>query len=300
MKKLSVIILSHNTKTLLNDCLTSLRKVGKEVDFEIIVSDNASTDGSVEMIEKDYPEVILIRNKSNLGFAKGNNKARKYCKSKYVLLLNSDTIVYKNTLKETINYLDINKDVGAATCKIILPNNRLDKDARRSFITPWIGLTHLFLRLDKIFPESKIFAKYWYGYISPDKTHEVDAIQGAFFLTRKKILDKLGWLDEDYFLDGEDLDLCFKIKRDGWKIYYYPKVSIMHMKGATKGKVESETKSKVSLKNRLRFRLSGVNSMEIFYKKRLWERYAIILNLLVLLGIWILKILRTIRTIVLG
>ena len=122
----------------------------------------------------------------------------------------------------------------------------------------------------------------------------------SFFLTRKTLLDKLNWFDEDYFLDGEDIDLCWRIKEDGWKIYYYPKVSIVHMKGATKGKVESERKEKVSLKNRLKYRLSGVNSMEIFYKKRLWSKYPLLLNIVVIIGIKLLKVIRILRVIILG
>ena len=299
-KKLSIIILSYNVKDLLRNCLQSLEKVKGEVDFEIIVVDNASSDQSVEMVRNEFPTVKLIKNKSNLGFAAGNNKARSIAKGEYVLFLNSDTIVYKNTLKKTVEFLDQNKKAGAVTCKVLLPDGGLDKDARRSFITPWIGLTHIFLKLDRIFSKSKLFSQYWYGYISPNKTHEVDAIQGAFFLTRKKILDEIDWFDEDYFLDGEDIDLCWKIKEKSWKIYYYPKVKILHYKGSSKGKTESENKNKIPLKDKLRFRLSGVNSMEIFYRKRLWNKYPLFLNVIVIIGIRLLKFIRVIKTLILG
>lgn len=281
--KLSIVILNCNTKDLLKDCLESLGKVKDEAAFEIIVSDNGSTDGSLEMLEKSFEWVKLVENKKNLGFAAGNNRARNYCKGEYVLFLNSDTIVKKNTLKKSLNYIKNNKEVGALTCKIVLPTGELDKDARRSFPTPWVALTH-FSGLDRILPKSKILAKYWYGHISEDKTHEVDVLQGAYFLTRKKILDEVDWFDEDYFLDGEDIDLCWKIKEKGFKIIYYPEISIIHIKKATKKK-ESPGK-------RLKFRMAGVNSMEIFYKKRLWKQYPFLLNLLVLLGIKLLKLIR--------
>jgi GT2 family glycosyltransferase len=278
-------------------------KIQSEVDFEIIVPDNGSTDGSLEMLQDlktKNLKIKVIENNNNLGFAKGNNQARKYCKGEYVLFLNSDTVVYKNTLKKTVDFLEKNKDVGAITCKIVLPDGSLDKDARRSFITPWIGLVHIFLKLDRLFPKSKLFGKYWYGYMSSDETHEVDALQGAFFLTRKDILDDVGWLDEEYFLDGEDIDLSWKIKEKGWKMIYYPLVMITHYKGATKGKVESQMRKQVTLDERLKFRMAGVNSMEMFYKRHLWNKYPLLLSLFVLIGIKVVKAFRYIRTILLG
>src|SRR3989344_8923284 len=158
--KLSIVILNYNTKDLLRDCLLSLKKVRGEIDFEVIVPDNGSTDGSPEMAEKDFPWVKrVVKIGKNLGFAAGNNKARQFASGKYVLFLNSDTVVHKNTLKYTLTYLKKRRDVGALTCKIVLPNGELDKDTRRSFITPWIGLVHLYLRLDRIFPKSALFSK---------------------------------------------------------------------------------------------------------------------------------------------
>ena len=297
MKKvLSIVILSYNTCDLLRDCLFSLEKVKNEVNFEVIVSDNGSVDDSAEMVKKEFPWIEkVIRIGKNLGFAQGNNRAKMYVSGKYVLFLNSDTLVGKDALRETVNYLDKHNEVGAITCRLVLPSGRLDKDARRSFITPWIGLTHIFLKLDRLFPNSRLFSRYWYGYISPSEIHEVDAIQGAFFLTRKRILDDLGWFDEDYFLDGEDIDLSWQIKQNGWKIMYYPKVSITHIKGAAKGK--NKNYKYISLKEKLKYKMSGVNSMEIFYRKRLWSHYPIVLNVLVLLGIRTLKLLRIARLI---
>src|SRR4030042_4439233 len=178
--KLSIIILSYNTQDLLKDCLLSLRKVVSEVDFEIIVPDNGSTDGSPEMLKEEFPEVLLIENKKNLGFAKGNNRAEPFTRGEYILFLNSDTIINKDTLSKTVEYLDNHRQVGALTCKIFLPDGSLDKDTRRAFITPWIGLVHLFLKLDRIFPESKYFGRYWYGFIPSNAEHEVDVLQGAY------------------------------------------------------------------------------------------------------------------------
>src|SRR3990172_5849274 len=293
---LSIVILTYNTKNILEECLNSLEKVKSEIDSEIIVVDNGSTDGSVEMARKEFPRAKVIENKKNLGFAAGNNMAKQYVKGKYILFLNSDTVVHKNTLKESFEYMEIHKDVGAMICKMILANGEFDKDTRRSFITPWIGLTHLFLKLDRVFPKSKLFGRYWYGYIPDNVEHEVDVIEGAYFFVRIEILDKIGWFDEEYFLDGENIDLCWRIKADGWKIMYNPKVSITHFKGAAKGKVNSEFRKKVPLQKRLKFRMAGVNSMEIFYRKWLWGRYPLPLSLFVLTGIKLMKILRITRT----
>lgn len=295
---LSIVVLSFNTKDILRDCLDSLEKVRKEFDFEVIVVDNGSVDGSVEMVKKNFDWVEIIELEENVGFARGNNKARNRVKGKYVLFLNSDTIMQKNTLSVSVAQLEKDATIGALTCKVVLPSGVLDKDTRRSFITPWIGLTHIYLRLDRIFPRSKLFAKYWYGYIDENETHEIDAMQGAFFLTRKEILDKVDWFDEDYFLDGEDIDLSWKIKEAGYRNVYFPKVSIIHIRGASKGKNKSY--HKVPLADKLKYRLAGVNSMEIFVRKRLWGKYPKVFLYFVILGVKLLKIIRIVKTAVLG
>ena len=281
---LSIIIVSYNTKKLLTQCLDSLNAVRTELDFEVIVSDNASSDGSVEAVKNDYPWVTLIESTQNQGFAKGNNSARSMCQGKYVLFLNSDTIVHKSTLKESVRYLENNPKVASMTCKTLLPSGKLDKDVRRSFPTPWVAFTHLVLPLDRLIPKSKVFAKYWYSYIDESTIHEVDVIQGAFHMSRKAVLDSLDWFDEDYFLDGEDIDLCWRIKEAGWKIYYYPEVTITHVKKASK---RTTDKSK-----RKRFVASGADAMELFYRKRLWMRYPLLLNMLIVAGIRLVKNLR--------
>jgi len=281
--KLSIVILSHNTKELLKNCLESINKNKDEADLEVIVSDNASTDGSREVVKSQFPWVKLIENEENLGFAAGNNKARNIVSGEYVLILNSDTQIKRRVFKESLKYLANHPEAGALTCKLLLQDGKLDPDTRRSFPTPWVTFSH-FLKLDLIFPKSGFFARYWYGYKSPEEIQEVDVIQGAFTLARKKVLDDIDWYDEDYFLDGEDIDLCWKIKEKGLKVIYYPKVSIVHYKKGTKLKVKS-----------LRNIMAGVDSMEIFYKKHLWSKYPIFINLPVLLGIKVIKVLRFIK-----
>lgn len=283
MPKLSIIIVNYNTAEITKNCLLSLMEVEDEIDFEVIIVDNNSTDNSVEEIKQTIihnTKYKILVNKVNLGFAKGNNAAANYAKGKYILFLNSDTVVFKNTLKEAVEYLENNKDIGALTCKTVLPNGKLDLDARRSFPTPWVALTH-FSYLDRIFPSSKIFAKYWYGHISEDVTHEVDVLQGAFFLSRREVLDQVGWFSEDYFLDGEDIDLSWKIKDQGYKIIYYPKVSILHIKKASKKKHRN-----------IKAVLGGVRAMEIFYKSRLANNYPFFINWIVLVAISLMKVVR--------
>lgn len=277
MTKLSIVILSYNTKDLLLQCLASLQKVKDELDFDVIVIDNASIDKSAEIVEKKYPRVKIVKNEANLGFAKGNNIAREIVKSKYVLFLNSDTIVKKGAIAETFNYLQSNHDIGAMTCRVLLTDGKDDPDTRRSFPTPWVSLTH-FSKLDRLFPRSKIFAKYWRGYEDPLRMYDVDVIQGAFFMSPRKVLDQVGWFSEEYFLDGEDIDLCWKIKKGGYRIVYYPEAYITHIKKASKSKSKSKK--------------TGVESMEIFYRKNMWSNYPLIVNILVIMGIKILRVIR--------
>lgn len=279
--KLSIIILNYNTKELLSDCLHSLEKVKSELSFEVIVSDNDSTDGSLEMVMKDYPWVRTTKG-PNISFSSGNNRAKGMVKGSYVLLLNSDTIVKPMALSQSVNYMEEHADVGALTCKLVLKDGSLDKDVRRRFPTPWISFKRLFLKNGR---------EYWYEDVDENKIHEVEAIQGAFFLTKKKILDQVGWLDENYLFDGEDLDLSYQIRRAGYKIIYYPKVSIIHLKGASKGKIKDVGRS-VDKKLRIKKKMEGVDSMEYFYRKNLWSEYPIFFNWFVLLGIKFLKMLR--------
>lgn len=277
----SIIIVSYNTQELLEACIKSVEKFA-DVDYEIIVSDNGSTDGTIEKL-RENKKIILIENKQNLGFAKGNNVAKNKAQGKYILFLNPDTLFTEKCLSEVIVYMSKNANVGALTCKVLLPSGKLDKDTRRSFPTPFIALTH-FSGLDKLFPKSPFFARYWYGYKSGDEIHEIDSLQGAFFLVQKALLDRVGWFDEDYFMDGEDIDLCFKIKKTGYSIVYYPKVSILHIKKGSKKKNKS-----------LKSVVGGVIAMETFYKKRLWSKNLLVVNILVVVGIRLLVILRTIK-----
>ncbi|KKQ76914.1 MAG: Glycosyl transferase family 2 [Parcubacteria group bacterium GW2011_GWA1_38_7] len=287
--KLSVIILNYNTKELLSDCLKSVKDHMDEVQMEVIVSDNSSTDGSQEMVKTKFPWVKFIEG-PNEGFSKGNNRARPLVTGDMVLFLNPDTLVHDNVFALTVRYLEEHPKVGAVTCKLILPDGSMDKDVRRKFPTPWVSFNKLVLGKSR---------DYYYEDIPNTATHEVEAIQGAFFLSWKKILDDVGWFDPAYFFDGEDVDLCYQIYKKGFKLVYYPDVYITHLKGVTKGKVK-KWRHKLTDAQRKKIRLAGVASMELFYRKNLWKKYPLPFNYFVILGINLYKIIRYVRVVLLS
>jgi len=289
MKKpeLSIIIVNYNSFGVLKDCLSSLEKVSNEAAFEAILVENGSTDESGKKIRslrcKSY-ELKTIQNGKNVGFGAANNQARSLAQGKYILFLNPDTIVHKNTLRNTLQYIKAHEDVGAVTCKMVLPDGKLDRDARRSFPTPWVALTH-FLFLDRIFPSSKLFSRYWYGYKSAEKDQEVDVAQAAFAMLPRGVLDGVGWFDEDYFLDGEDIDLSYRLNLAGYKIIYLAGVSITHVKKVSKK--HAGKKSTESIR-------AGTMGMRLFYKKHLGKKYPFFVNLAIYSSISLLTYLRVI------
>lgn len=291
MKKpeLTVIILNYNTKELLEDCLNSIKKNIKEVSMEVIVSDNSSTDGSPDMIRKKFPWVKLLEG-PNEGFSRGNNRARPFANGKMILFLNPDTVVHPGVFTKNVEYLKKHPEVGALTCKLILPDGSMDKDVRRRFPTPRVSFNRLILGKTR---------EYYYEDIPDTQTHEVDAIQGAFFLSWKKILDKVGWFDPEYFFDGEDVDLCYQIHKLGYKLVYYPETYITHLKGVTKGKVK-KWKFKTTPEHRKKLRLAGVASMERFFRKNLWNKYPLVFDYFVIFGINVFKVIRYVKVVLLS
>lgn len=286
MIDLSIIIVSYNTKSFLRECLQSLEKSkSKKYTYEVIVVDNASKDESLEMIQEEFPQVIRVANKENEGFAKANNKGVAKATGRYVLFLNSDTIVNKEALEEVITFLDDQKSVGAATCKVALPNGELDDAAHRGFPTPWNALSH-FSGLTKIFPHSKLFAGYSLGWKDTTVTHEIDACAGAFMMVRSQAGKEVDWWDEDYFFYGEDIDFCYRLKEKGWKIYFIATVSILHYKGVSGGiKKVSEQITTADAKTKLRVTKARYDAMKIFYEKHYKKKYPVFLTSLVKKGI---------------
>ena len=227
---ISVIIVNYNVRDFLSNALTSLQKSLKGFQSEIIVVDNASDDGSVDLLKKNFPKVRLIANTKNLGFAKANNQALTLSKGKHILLINPDTLVQENTVRELINFFEDHPDAGMAGCKILNPDGTFQLPCRRSFPTPWIAFTKTF-GLSSLFPKSKLFARYNLTYLDPDETYEVDALSGSFIMLKREVYEKIGGLDETFFMYGEDLDWCFRTQQAGWKVFYVPATSIIHYKG---------------------------------------------------------------------
>ena len=227
---LSIIIVNYNVKHFLHQCLKSIERSKQKIDLEIFVVDNNSVDGSINMIQNEFPYVKLISNDKNTGFAKANNQAIKKAKGEYILLLNPDTIIEENTLIETISFLQKNTEAGALGVKMIDGNGDFLPESKRSLPSPSIAFYKIF-GLSFLFPKSKKFGKYHLNYLDKEKTHEIDVISGAFFMIRKKIIDEIGMLDENFFMYGEDIDLSYRIQQKGYKNFYLPTTSIIHYKG---------------------------------------------------------------------
>ena len=237
--KLSIIIVNYNVKFFLEQCLISVAKAIEKVDAEIIVVDNNSIDGSIKMLNEKFPQVHIIENSENFGFSKANNQAIKECKGEYVLLLNPDTLLEDDTIKKALAFADEKKDAGGFGVKMIDGKGRFLPESKRGFPTPDVAFYKVF-GLSKLFPNSKTFGKYHLTYLDENEIHEVDVLSGAFMLLRKSVIDKIGLLDETFFMYGEDIDLSYRIRKAGYKNFYFPKTRIIHYKG------ESTKKSSVN------------------------------------------------------
>lgn len=280
--KLSIVIVNFNTRDLLAKCLLSLPRCDV---FKIIVVDNASTDGSAAMVRKDFPKVTLLASRTNDGYAKNNNKARKVAEGEYVLFLNSDTEVYSGTGEAMADYMDRNSEVGIATCLTILPDGSLYYACHRGFPTLWNSLCY-FLGLARMFPKVKLFAGYTATYLPIDKIHEIDACSGTFLMIRKNLLDEVGWFDEDYFAFGEDIEMCYRVKELGYKVMFNPTVSILHHWGASSGlKSTSKMVTTARLENSQRWNWARYQAMKLFYNKHYRRKYPELVHGLVFFAI---------------
>jgi len=227
---LSVIVVNYNVRQFLENALTSIQRAMTGLQGEIFVVDNASDDGSVEMVKEKFPGVCLIENKSNVGFAKANNVALKRSSGRYLLLINPDTIVQEDTFHVMINFFEENHDVGLAGCKVLNPDGTFQLSCRRSFPTPWVAFTKI-IGLSALFPKSRWFGRYNLTYLSPDETYEVEAISGSFMMARREVYEQVGGLDEAFFMYGEDIDWCYRVSQKGYSVYYVASTKIVHFKG---------------------------------------------------------------------
>lgn len=226
---LSVIIVSFNTKAVTAACLASVfASEFPPQKLEVIVVDNASSDGSGEMVAREFPRAKLIQSSENLGFARANNLGIRKSSGKFVLLLNSDTQFEKGTLTGVLSFVRKN-GFEAATARLVLPDGQLDPACHRGFPTPWAALTYL-SGLEKVFPKSRIFSGYHQGYKDFSVVHEIDCPSGAFFLVSRRVVERVGLLDESYFMYAEDIDWAWRIKGAGIPIYFLPQFTVTHLK----------------------------------------------------------------------
>ncbi len=278
---ISIIILNYNTKDLLLACLASIGKSQTSRDkWEVIVVDNASTDGSIKVISNlktQMSNLKIIQNDHNLGFAAGNNVGIRQAKGKYILLLNSDTEVSPRAIADTKTFLDAHPDAGGATCKVLLPDSSMDPACHRGFPTPWAALTYM-IGLEKLFPRFQLFSQYHQGYKGVSTPHEIDSPSGAFFMIRREVIERIGLLDEDYFMYGEDLDWAYRMKQAGFALWFYPFATILHRKKQS-GRVSDDIHLR-NVTNRYFY-----ETMKLFYKKHYSHRYGWFVSQIVILGI---------------
>lgn len=269
---LSILIVNYNTCQLTTDCLRSVYASETVYEYEVIVIDNHSSDGSLESIREEFPHVTLIANTENTGFAKANNQGMAAAKGRYVLLLNSDTVVQKDTLQTMIAFMDEHPKVGASGCKVVLPDGSLDKACKRGFPTPSASFYYAF-GFSKLFPDKPKFNQYQLGHLDPDQEYPVDCLVGAFMLVRRETIEQIGGLDETFFMYGEDIDWCYRIKQAGWDIHYYPKTRIVHYKGGS------------ARRRPVRIIYEFHRAMIVFHRKHYRKRYNILINYFIYLGV---------------
>jgi len=233
----------------LQQTLESVVNASRKIETEIFVVDNNSLDGSTQMVKSLYPNVILLENTENVGFSKANNAAIRQSNGEFILLLNPDTVVQEDTFDILVDFLEAHPDAGAVGCKVLNADGSLQLACRRATPTPTVMLPKI-LGLSALFPKSRILGRYNLTYLDENEISEVDAVSGSCFMTRREVFEKVGYLDEDFFMYGEDLDWFYRMKSEGFKIYYVPTTKIIHYKGEST-------------------RAAGYDAIKMFYKAQI-------------------------------
>ncbi len=296
MLDLSIIIVSYNTCQLLDDCLQSVFEAAEPAGgMDVIVVDNASMDGSQEMVRVKYPQVKLLAWQENRGFSAANNGGTAVSNTHYTLFLNSDTRIDSQALLRPLAYLQANPDVGAITAKLIYPTGERDPDNHRGFPTPWNAFCH-FSGLSRLIPNSPRFNGYFRSYENFDQTHDVPVIAGSFMMMPRRLFDELQGWDESYFFYGEDIDFCYRINQAGYRIVYYPHVEVLHYKGASSGlRKESAAIARPPKETRIKVARESVRAMQLFYQKFYSDQYPRFVTSFILAGIQLRGWLRVLK-----
>lgn len=272
--KLSVIIVNYNVKYFLEQCLFSVYKALSGLEAEVLVVDNNSVDGSEVMVRSRFPDIKLIVNQENVGFAKANNQALAMAQGEYVLLLNPDTVLEESTLVQCLAFMDAHQDAGALGPKMIDGKGRFLPESKRGLPTPEVAFYKIF-GLTRLFPKSKKFGRYYLGHTSCEEVQEIEILTGAFMFIRRAVFDKTGFLDETYFMYGEDIDLSYRISKAGYKLYYFPETSIIHYKGES------------TKKGSLNYVLIFYKAMQIFANKAFSGNMAKVYSLFISIAIFL-------------
>jgi GT2 family glycosyltransferase len=269
---LSIIIVNYKAQKFLRPCLESVYVQTQSLPFEVWMVDNHSGDASISIVRECFPEVLLIENDVNVGFAKANNQAIARCAGDYILLLNPDTEIMENAIGRTLEFMHANWNIGICGCKVLNPDRSLQLACRRTIPTPGVAFFRL-TGLSRIFPKNKIIARYNLTYLNPDESHDVDAVSGAFLMIRKAVIDDIGLLDERFFMYGEEMDWCARTKNAGWRVVYCPHGEILHYKG------------ECSRFNSRKAAFEFYRSMYLFHKKHFSQYYNPVINAIIYLGI---------------
>ncbi|MBX3164905.1 MAG: glycosyltransferase [Bacteroidetes bacterium] len=273
--KLSIIIVNYNVKHFLEQCLFSVFNALKNLEAsEVFVVDNNSVDGSLQLVKEKFPQVKLIANTTNTGFSVANNQAIRQASGEYILLLNPDTVVQEDTFDKVVSFMETHPQAGGLGIKMLDGKGRFLPESKRGLPTPAVAFYKIF-GLAKLFPQSKKFGQYHATFLDKNKNHEVEILSGAFMLLRKEVLNKIGLLDETFFMYGEDIDLSYRITQGGYKNYYFAESSIIHYKG------ESTKKSSVN------YVIVFYKAMAIFAKKHFSQNNARLFNVLIHLAIYL-------------
>jgi N-acetylglucosaminyl-diphospho-decaprenol L-rhamnosyltransferase len=283
---LLIVVVNYNTCDLLRDCLASIYDSRGDFSYQVCVVDNNSHDGSVEMVRQEFPQAQLIASSINGGYAYANNLGLRAfgfqnaplaghpssLAPRYALLLNADTLLPPSALQEMLDFMEAHPEAGAAGPRLVREDGSLDLACRRSFPTP-SAFFYRMMGLSKLFPKSPRFGRYNLTYLDPDELTEVDSVVGAFMLVRGETIHQVGLLDEAFFLYGEDLDWAYRIRKAGWKIYYNPQVTVLHVKGAS------------TRKHSRKARYEFYRAMDIFYRKHYAATTPFWLHWLIVAGI---------------
>jgi GT2 family glycosyltransferase len=272
--KLSIVIVNYNVRHFLEQCLQSVYKAVDGLQAEVFVVDNNSVDGSMAMVREKFPQAISIVNTNNVGFARANNQAIRQAKGEYVLLLNPDTVVQEDTFEKCINYMDAHPKVGGMGVRMIDGKGNFLPESKRGLPTPMVAFYKL-SGLIKLFPKSKRFGRYYMGHLAEHSTNNVEILAGAFMLLRKKALDAVGLLDEEYFMYGEDIDLSYRIIKGGYDNVYFADTQIIHYKGES------------TKKGSLNYVFIFYQAMQIFARKHFSSGQARLYTTLINLAIWL-------------